>query len=169
MNERIVAGRTEPPDMREKGKHGARSAGFMERRVIVHRSADRGAVSRRLARSRLVGFICLCLRVSVPLCEKKLRLVLPSALQKIPQSVTSCLEFFLFFLSAFFRFSLFHLSFSFSSIRGAQRRSCSVSQHHVVAVVSGQGKVMGRRALQLWSGGDEGLVLCQYECDSVGR
>lgn len=44
MNERIVAGRTEPPDMREKGKHGARSAGFTERRVIVHRSADRGAV-----------------------------------------------------------------------------------------------------------------------------
>lgn len=44
VNERIVAGRTEPPDMREKGKHGARSAGFTERRVIVHRSADRGAV-----------------------------------------------------------------------------------------------------------------------------
>lgn len=51
MNERIVAGRTEPPDMREKGKHGDRSAGFMERRVIVHRSADRGAVCRRLGRS----------------------------------------------------------------------------------------------------------------------
>ncbi|XP_036978711.1 ankyrin-3-like isoform X28 [Acanthopagrus latus] len=28
--------------MREKGKHGSRSAGFVDRRVIVHRSADRG-------------------------------------------------------------------------------------------------------------------------------
>lgn len=91
MNERIVAGRTEPPDMREKGKHGARSAGFMERRVIVHRSADRGAVFRRLAR-----FYLPCLRVSVNLYEKKLRLVLPSALLEIPQSVTSCLDLFLF-------------------------------------------------------------------------
>lgn len=67
MNERIVAGRTEPPDMREKGKHGARSAGFMERRVIVHRSADRGAVSGRLARSRPVGLSVLppCFGASV--------------------------------------------------------------------------------------------------------
>lgn len=31
-------------DMREKQKHCRRSAGFVDRRVIVHRSADRGAV-----------------------------------------------------------------------------------------------------------------------------
>lgn len=133
MNERIVAGRTEePPDMREKGKHGARSAGFMERRVIVHRSADRGAVSRRLGRSRLVGFLP-CLRVSVPLYEKKLRLVLPSALQKIPQN--ELLGFISFFLSAFFLSFVFHLVFLSGSI--SVYRSVS-QQHHVVAVVSGQ-------------------------------
>lgn len=105
MNERIVAGRTEPPDMREKGKHGARSAGFMERRVIVHRSADRGAVSRRLGRSCPSVFVCLA-SASRRLCiEKKLRLVLPSALQKIPQSVMSCLDFSFFFpLSCFVLF-----------------------------------------------------------------
>lgn len=68
MNEWIVAGRTEPPDMREKGKHGARSAGIMERRVIVHRSADRGAVFRRLGRSFFSRFAlsaCVCRRLSV--------------------------------------------------------------------------------------------------------
>lgn len=43
VKEQSVAGRTEP-DMREKGKHCSRSAGFIDRRVIVHRSADRGAV-----------------------------------------------------------------------------------------------------------------------------
>lgn len=43
VKERSVAGRTEP-DMREKGKHCSRSAGFVDRRVIVHRSADRGAM-----------------------------------------------------------------------------------------------------------------------------
>lgn len=50
VKEQSVAGRTEP-DMREKGKHGSRSAGFVDRRVIVHRSADRGAV--RLCTFRL--------------------------------------------------------------------------------------------------------------------
>lgn len=43
VKEQSVAGRTEP-DMREKGKHCSRAAGFIDRRVIVHRSADRGAV-----------------------------------------------------------------------------------------------------------------------------
>lgn len=43
VKEHSVAGRTEL-DMREKGKHSSRSAGFMDRRVIVHRSADRGAL-----------------------------------------------------------------------------------------------------------------------------
>lgn len=43
VKERSVAGRTDL-DMREKGKHGMHSTGFIDRRVIVHRSADRGAV-----------------------------------------------------------------------------------------------------------------------------
>lgn len=43
VKEQSVAGRTEP-DMREKGKHCSRPGGFIDRRVIVHRSADRGAV-----------------------------------------------------------------------------------------------------------------------------
>jgi len=43
VKEQSVAGRTEP-DMREKGKHYSRSGGYVDRRVIVHRSADRGAV-----------------------------------------------------------------------------------------------------------------------------
>lgn len=43
VKEQCVADRTEP-DMREKQKHCSRSAGFIDRRVIVHRSADRGAV-----------------------------------------------------------------------------------------------------------------------------
>lgn len=43
MKEQSVAGRTEP-DMREKEKHCRRSGGYIDRRVIVHRSADRGAV-----------------------------------------------------------------------------------------------------------------------------
>lgn len=51
VKEQSVAGRTEP-DMREKEKHCSRSAGFIERRVIVHRSADRGAVRR--------GFCTFC-------------------------------------------------------------------------------------------------------------
>lgn len=50
MKERSVAGRTDS-DMREKGKHGMRATGFIDRRVIVHRSADRGAV--RLFTNRL--------------------------------------------------------------------------------------------------------------------
>lgn len=43
VKEQSVAGRT-VSDMREKGKHGIRSSGFVDRRVIVHRSADRGAL-----------------------------------------------------------------------------------------------------------------------------
>lgn len=43
VKEQCVADRTES-DMREKQKHCSRSAGFIDRRVIVHRSADRGAV-----------------------------------------------------------------------------------------------------------------------------
>lgn len=43
VKEQCVADRTEP-DMREKQKHSSRSAGFVDRRVIVHRAADRGAL-----------------------------------------------------------------------------------------------------------------------------
>lgn len=43
VKEHSVAGRTEL-DMREKEKRCRRSGGFIDRRVIVHRSADRGAV-----------------------------------------------------------------------------------------------------------------------------
>lgn len=41
-----MQGSTEP-DMREKGKTYSRSGGHVDRRVIVHRSADRGAVRAR--------------------------------------------------------------------------------------------------------------------------
>lgn len=51
VKEHGVAGRT---DMREKGKHGIRSAGYFDRRVIVHRSAERGALGPVPAYSVLV-------------------------------------------------------------------------------------------------------------------
>ncbi len=66
MKEQSVAGRTEP-DMREKGKHCSRSAGFVDRRVIVHRSADRGAV-------RFYTFFLFC-----AYCAQALVAVKPSA------------------------------------------------------------------------------------------
>lgn len=49
VKEHSVAGRTEA-DMREKGKHYSRSGGFIDRRVIVHRSADRGAMRSSTSR-----------------------------------------------------------------------------------------------------------------------
>lgn len=64
VQERSVAGRTEP-DMREKGKHCSRSAGFVDRRVIVHRSADRGAV--RLRHFLLIPCLLWLSRGALPL------------------------------------------------------------------------------------------------------
>lgn len=55
VKELCVADRTES-DMREKQKHCSRSAGFVDRRVIVHRSADRGAV--RLCTFCLLSAYC---------------------------------------------------------------------------------------------------------------
>lgn len=63
VKEQSVAGRTEP-DMREKGKHVSRSSGFVDRRVIVHRSADRGAV-------RFYTFCLLCARYAEALVAVK--------------------------------------------------------------------------------------------------
>lgn len=64
----LQAGQDTAPDMREKEKRGGRSAGFVDRRVIVHRSADRGAV-RSGAVLRRMFVLCLfsagCARASV--------------------------------------------------------------------------------------------------------
>lgn len=43
VEEHRVSDRTES-DMREQGKRSSRSAGYVDRHVIVHRSADRGAL-----------------------------------------------------------------------------------------------------------------------------
>lgn len=77
MQERSVAGSTEP-DMREKGKHCSRSAGFADRRVIVHRSADRGALRSSCCCTAVSvqAFVSCLSLLSLLCCERKLRLVL---------------------------------------------------------------------------------------------
>lgn len=65
----LQAGQDTAPDMREKEKRGGRSAGFVDRRVIVHRSADRGAVRSGAILRRMFVLLCLfsagCARASV--------------------------------------------------------------------------------------------------------
>lgn len=121
VNERIVAGRTEPPDMREKGKHGARSAGFTERRVIVHRSADRGAVPgpRRLL------YCARSFCAAVPLL-KGAAFGFTGVLQKY-RKVSQLLGSL---------FSLIHYLTLKKKPKTVQHRPCCVSQHHVVSVVA---------------------------------
>lgn len=55
MEERRVSERTES-DMREQGKHSIRSAGYIDRHVIVHRSADRGALWFTLSADSLLAW-----------------------------------------------------------------------------------------------------------------
>lgn len=101
VKEQSVAGRTEP-DMREKGKHCSRSAGFIDRRVIVHRSADRGAV--RLC--ALCLFLCLlcagfgrCWALCCAPCvsDVKLRLVLQESSRYTAKWLCCCLWWHLIF------------------------------------------------------------------------
>lgn len=89
------------PDMREKEKHCRRSGGFIDRRVIVHRSADRGALALSALSASSCAFLCFFWGGSEPaaLCECRERSCVRFSRRApdVPQSVSApaCLMIFL--------------------------------------------------------------------------